>query len=474
VCAALACLNAVCWSFITPPFEVVDEPDHFAYVQQLAETGSLPVASGQPYSAEEIAALEALNFRGLRQHPGARAPITTQAQQQQFQADLLQGARLPPSPSVSAGLSGSEPPLYYALETIPYELGAGGTVLDRLQLMRLLSALMAGVTALFAFLFLREALPALPWSWTIGGLGVALFPLLGFMSGGVTSEAMLYAVSAALFYCVARAFRRGLSSGTATATGVVIGIGLLVKLNFLGLLPGAGVGLSVLTLRSPRGSRRNAFNSLVLLALIVGGAVVLDGAINLLAGRAAFGAVSGSASVTTKHGSIFGELSYIWQFYLPHLPGMSRDFAGLFTSRQIWFNGLVGLYGWLDTPFPEWVYDLALIPAGLIVVLATREVVRMRAALKRRVTELCTYLLMGVGLLGLVGADAYIEFPTEVGNYAEPRYLLPLLVFWGVALVLAVRGAGRRWGPAVGATLVVLMLAHDIFSQLLLVGRYYG
>ena len=49
--------------------------------------------------------------------------------------------------------------------------------------MRLLSALMAGVTALFTFLFVREALPGAPWAWTVGGLGAALAPLLGFISG---------------------------------------------------------------------------------------------------------------------------------------------------------------------------------------------------------------------------------------------------------------------------------------------------
>ena len=61
--------------------------------------------------------------------------------------------------SGAAGVATSEPPLYYALETVPYTLAGGGTVLDRLALMRLLSALMGGLTALFVYLFLREALP---------------------------------------------------------------------------------------------------------------------------------------------------------------------------------------------------------------------------------------------------------------------------------------------------------------------------
>jgi hypothetical protein len=474
VCALLACLNAVCWSLITPPFQLPDEPDHFAYVQQLADNGSLPGASEQQYSAEESTALNDLSFLGVRQHPGKDAPIATQREQQRLEGDLTGAAQSQTATDLNAGLAGGEPPLYYALETIPYALGSGGGLLERLQLMSLLSALMAGVTALFAFLFLREALPRVPWSWTVGGLGVALFPLLGFMSGGVTSEAMLYAVCAALFYCLARTYRRGLTRTTAIATGSVIAAGMLVKLNFLGLLPGTAVGLLVLTRRAERIDKRAARESLSTLVGIVAGAILFYAVINLISHRSLLGAISGGAKLTAKHGSIFGELSYIWQFYLPRLPGMHSDFAGLFTTRQIWFNGLVGLYGWLDTSFPEWVNELALLPMALIVVLCARELFVARTALRRRIAELSTYMLMAIGLLALVGADAYLEFPTEVGNYAEPRYLMPLLVFWGVALTLAVRGAGRRWGPMLGALLVVLALAHDIFSQLLLVGRFYG
>lgn len=474
VCALLACLNGVCWSLITPPFQLPDEPDHFAYVQQLADNLSLPGPGEQPYSTEEGTALEDLRFLSVRQHPGRDAAIATPPEQQRLETDL-RGASSAATPNdLNAGLAGGEPPLYYLLQTIPYGLGSGGGLLERLQLMRLLSALMGGVTALLAFMFLREALPKSPWSWTVGGLAVAVFPLLGFMSGGVTSEAMLYAISAALFYCLARAYRRGLTRRMAIATGSVIAIGLWVKLNFLGLLPGAGLGLLLLTRREARLDKARAYAALTTVCTIVLGAVCLYGALNLLSDRSVFGAVSGGVNSTAKHGSALGEISYIWQFYLPRLPGMKSDFAGLVTTRQVWFNGLVGLYGWLDTQFPEWVYDLALIPTALIAALCARELVTARVALRLRVAELCTYLLMAVGLLALVGADAYLEFPTEVGNYAEPRYLLPLLVFWGVAPALAVRGAGRRWGPPLGVAIVVLALAHDIFSQLLLVGRFYG
>ncbi len=79
---------------------------------------------------------------------------------------------------------------------------------------------------------------------------------------------------------------------------------------------------------------------------------------------------------------------------------------------------------------------------------------------------------MGLGLLILIGADDYAhKIP---GEYAEPRYVLPMLALWGAALALAARGAGRRWGPIAGVAIISLMLAHDIFSQLLVISRYYG
>jgi hypothetical protein len=81
---------------------------------------------------------------------------------------------------------------------------------------------------------------------------------------------------------------------------------------------------------------------------------------------------------------------------------------------------------------------------------------------------------MCAGLLALVGADSYIGFPATNTEYGQARYLLPLLPLLGAVLALAARGAPRRWGPTVGAVIVMLFLAHDIFSQLQEVARFYG
>jgi len=474
-CALVASLSAGCWSLITPPFQVPDEPSHFAYAQLFAETGRLPSSNSASFSEEEEVVLKDLHQHAIQWHPEVES-ISSRPEEQKLGEDLASHlARAGPG---GAGPAASDPPGFYGLEAIPYYLGSGGTLLDRLELMRLLSALMAGLAALFTFLFIRESLPRVPWAWTVGGLGAALTPLLGFASGAVSPDAMLCAVSAAIFYCLARGFRRGLTRRLAVVIGVLTAVGFLTKLNFIGLAPGVMLGLVVLALRGERSGRgadqsRRAFVSVAIataIALSPGCVYVLS---NLLGHHHTLGMVS-SAYQDAVRESILSTISYVWQFYLPRLPGMVNYFPGLATTRHLWFDKVVGDYGWLDTRFPLWVYNLALVPAGLIAILGLLTAIARRSVLRARLPEMLVYLAMGVGLMGLVGVSSDAARLLEGAAYAQARYLLPLLPIGGALLALAVRGAGRRWGPAVGALIVVLFLAHDVFSQLLVAARFYG
>jgi 4-amino-4-deoxy-L-arabinose transferase-like glycosyltransferase len=458
----------VCWSILTPPFQVTDEPTHFAYAQQLAENVKLPTSSESTFSPEEEAVLRDTRQYEVRQSPETHT-ISTAGEQQHLQNDLNQHL----SRHGEGGVGGAyaDPPLYYLLETIPYGLASSGTLLDQLESMRLLSALMAGITALFVFLFLRETLPAERWAWTVGALSVALTPLLGFISGAVNPDSMLTAVSAAIFYGLARAFHRGLTRPLAIVIGAMIAVGFLTKTNFLGLVPGILLGMIVLTVRASRNYGRTAYGSLGIALAIALAPVWIYVLINLLSGHAGLGVVSSVLKLKGAHGSIFSKISYAWQLYLPRLPGMTNYFPGLSTTRELWFNRGVGFYGWLDTTFPAWVNNLALVPAGILALLCVRALAISRVALRQRFAEISVYTVMGLGLLTLIGVSSYID--SYEGLFADPRYLLPLLPLLGAGLVLAARGAGRRWGPAVGTLIILLFLAHNIFSQLLVAGRYY-
>ena len=171
LCALVAFLNAASWSLITPPFQVTDEQAHFAYVEQLARAHRLPSSSGQQYALDEVQALEDVEVGRVSFQP-EHGTIATVAQQQKLQSDLARTTGASQLGPGAAGDAAAQPPLYYTLEAIPYEIAASGGVLDQLALMRLLSALMAGLTTLFVYLFLREALRARPprapggrWRW---------------------------------------------------------------------------------------------------------------------------------------------------------------------------------------------------------------------------------------------------------------------------------------------------------------------
>jgi Predicted membrane protein (DUF2142) len=470
ICAVVGCLNAICWSIVTPPFQVPDEPSHFAYAQVLAKDERLPTSGRYNYSVEEATVLGDLRNGPVIGHT-ERRPVSSLAEQRRLQRDLHRS--WPHRVGTDAGVAASQPPLYYALEVVPYELGLSGTLLDRLELMRLLSAVMAGLTALFVFLFVRETLPGVRWAWTVGGLSVALAPLLGFMSGAVNPDSMFFAVSAAIFFCLARAFRCGLTRKLANAIGALTAIGFLTKLNFIGLAPGVILGLIVLTVRASRTHGRAAVRSLLIaLAIAVSPACMyLLG--NVLSNHAGFGFVS-DAIASIGGVSVIKAISYVWQFYLPHLPGMTHPFPGILTTRELWFDRSVGLYGWLDTSFPLWVDDVALAAAGALGLLCVRTLVGGREILRGRLGEVVVYAAMGLGLTAMVGATSYVSVGVEGSGYFEPRYIFPLIPLLAVGLALAARGAGRRWGPVVGAAIVTLFLAHDIFSQLLVVARYYG
>ncbi len=473
LCALVACLSAIAWSLITPPFQVPDEQAHFAYVEVLARTAHLPSSSTQDYALDEVQALEDLEVGRVSFQPDQRT-IATIAKQRKLESDLARTpAALPPGVR-AAGDAATEPPLYYAVEAIPYLLGESGGVLAQLTLMRLLSALLAGFSTLFVFLFVREALPSTPRAWTVAGLGVAFLPLLGYMSGAVNPDALLCAVSAAIFYCLARAFRRGLTPRLALAIGALTAAGFLTKLDFLGLAPGVVLGLVLLTKRSARtlgaGAAARALAAALAIAAAPGCVYLLS---NLLSHHHTLGLVSGVVATSSAH-SPLGEASYIWQLYLPRLPGMRVDFADISPIRYLWFDGLVGDYGFEDTWFPNWVDNLAALPALAIAALAAREVFAHRSRLRGRAGEIGVYLAIAAGLLIVIGATSYLSFPVEAASFPEPRYLLPLIPIFGGVLALASRGAGRRWGAAVGALIVVLFFAHDLFSQLLVIGRYYG
>lgn len=473
LCVAVGALNGLAWSVITPPFQVPDEISHFAYAQYLAETGTPPRhVPGDYMSAEERLALERLRFFSIVGQVENR-PIWTEAGQAALDAALADEPSRVSDGSSSAAVN--NPPLFYALQTLPYTAASEGTILDRLATMRLLSVLLMALTVLATFLFLREVFPGSPWAWSVGALAVAFQPLFGFIASGVNNDSGLILMSSLMLLALARAFRRGLDIRSATAIGAVAGLGVVTKLTFLAFLP--AVAFAVLLLvwrgRAKLGAALVAAGSAGLVAAVpVAAYLILNGRWD----RQLMGGLVGGEAVVYREGhvgSLLEQLSYTWQLYLPRLPFQADLIPGV-APRSLWLDGLIGRFGWLDYGFERWVYDVGLVVVAGVAVLAVAGVVRERRQLRRRAAEAAVYGAFALGLLVVIADLGYAAFVSAPYPFEQARYLLPLLALGGCVVVMAARGAGRRLEPFVGALLVGVVAAHGFFAMLVTIGRYYG
>jgi len=482
VCFGVALLNGIAWGLIIPLFHVPDEPGHVAYAQYIAESGKPPTGRVgiQHFSQEESRLVDTLRWREVRRRKHIRVPGTWSAHRR------LERSVDAPADRLSEGgynTDTNNPPLYYAAAAAVYRLSPSTALHDRIHAMRLLSALLAAVTVLFVFLFLRELLPSTPWAWPVGALAVAFQPMFAYTASGVTSDTVLYAASAGTFFAFARAFRHGLTPRRGAAIGAFAVVGVLAKINMLGLAPGIAIGLLLLVITADRDRRREAIMGALAAVAVVAVPMAIYMSLNSSVWDRGhyFGAggVQGPTGIPVPGGtekvaaSFGGGFDYMWQFYLPRLPSMDPVFDA-YQLRQTWFDGFVGQFGWLEYGFAGWVYNLALVIALGLLALVAKQLIARWDAVRARLPELLTYLTLTAGLLLLVGGTSYIARIGGAIGYEQPRYLFPLLALYGALVALAARGAGRRYGPAVGVLLVSIAITHTAAAMLLTLTRFHG
>jgi 4-amino-4-deoxy-L-arabinose transferase-like glycosyltransferase len=494
LCAGIAFLNATAWALLDPPMLVPDEPAHIYYVQQLAETGQVPKTSGPEALSGQNEALRAYShLDDIVFSPIAR-PAWTGAEGRKV-ARLVRDSS-PVGGGGSAGV-GLYPPLYYATLTVPYAAvsAAGGSLIEQHLAMRLFSALYAAGTVLLVFLFLRELLPRAPWAWAVGALVCALQPLFGFISGGVSPDSLLTLFCTAVFYLLARAFRRGLTPRLGALLGLTLALATLAKLSALGLVPGLVIAGAILVWRAGPDGRRAAMSGVaagaltfaipIVIYLVLSATVwhrpLLGGAAQTVGngggggggGSGGGGAAPAPAPPAEHWASFSGYLTYTWQLVFPRLPFM-HDWLPKFLPNEVWFRGWIGRYGWGGLTFPGSVYTIALGVVGAVAGLIGVSLVRFRRSLKRRLPELGGYVALIAGLICFYGYVGYHYFLDTGAQFEQARYLFPLMALYGALAAVAVAGLGRRLGTAVGATLVVLAFGHDVAALVLNVGHYYA
>jgi 4-amino-4-deoxy-L-arabinose transferase-like glycosyltransferase len=478
LCALVAVLNAGAWALLTPPLQGPDEQAHLYYVQYLAQTAKVPKPGTAPAQSEEEQVFEAGVHRADIVGNFYGKPLWTKAEAKALEARLNGTDRRGGGGDLGVA---SYTPLYYATLVPAWwaaEL-AGGNEADRLIAMRLVSALYAGLTVLFAFLFLSELLPRRPETWLVGALACALLPYFGFIAGAVNPDAGLVAASTALFFFVARGFRTRLSPVVAVGIGATAAAAVLMKLAGAGLVPGAALAVLVLALRGRR--RGESVSRGVWLATAVAAApIVLYLLVNTtfwgrpLAPSSGGVGVPGLETGATGSGwSLHGLLTYAWQYGLPRLGFMSDWFSG-YAPYNLWWRGWVGRFGWGDSGFSDatvrhsfWV--LLVLLAGCVV-----EFVRHRFAVRRRAAELAVYAVLAAGLMLLLAWVGYGYRSSTHAVFEQGRYLFPLMALFGAIVGIGVGAFGRRLVPAVAVTVLLLEAALLVGGFMITFQRYYA
>lgn len=415
---ALYLLLASLFSFVTPPFEAPDEIWHFAFVQHLVTQRELPIA--EP------------NTRAFWRQQGTQAPA------------YYAGAAL-----LTALIDQSDFPELFARANPHRAIGQPDTAINRnylvhhqqaerfpwrrsvlaLHVARLFSVFLGAVTVYAVYRTLHLILP--PQNALLGAAFAAFIPQFVFISASVSNDNAVNAAAALVLWQLTEMLVEGgrPQQSHLLKLGAALGLALLSKLSGLGL---AGVSAAaILWLAWRNRSLRSILDAALWTAIP---AILLAGWWYL------------------RNWRLYGDL-LAWEMWeanillrvIPAGPSqILSELGGL--QRSFW-----GLFGWLNLPYPGWVYlslrIVAVVAAlGLLLHLA-RKVHAGDARLAFRVPH--AFLLLWL----LVLTISWLRF-MRVAPAAQGRYFfaaLPALAFlWALGWTGWERRFGRRLGHGVG------------------------
>lgn len=474
---AIAAVNFACWALITPPFQAPDEVDHYAYVQSLVERGESPAVSAavplNRWSNAESLALEATAFPTDHEAPDTGMPWTQLAEQRFKQLYAQQ------HPTADSGggysTSAAHGPLYYLALSPAYLLAEHDSTFSQLTGMRLTSALLGALAALFAFLLARELAPHRPWLGVVAALLVAYEPMYGFISGAVNNDVGVNAAAAACAYLLVRLLRRGLTVPWGLATGAVLVATPLVKETGLSLYPVAAlVLLAGLYMRHSRADVPGWA------ALVVGVLAMDQLSVHVLStlqpasgsnGFRAIGSNTSAASEAFHH--IPEYLSYVWQTFLPRLPFMGQHFSPAIPGYLIFVKRGFGAFGWYDVLFPNWIYTLILVAMLAAIPLGLWAARHEWGWIARNWLSVATVVAIPIAVIAGFEAAYYSPgIQTVIPTYG--RYVFPAIVPIAVIVVGVLHAFGRRRVLYAGVGLALAMIALSYGGQLLTMTSFYA
>lgn len=371
------------------------------------------------------------------------------------------------------------PPLYYALETLPYHVASGASAADRVYAMRWFSGLWALVTAVGAWLlagevFGRRRLPQLACAATLG-----LWPMITFVSAAINPDAGLIALSTLALWLAVRVARRGTQLWPSVALVAVVIAATLSKVSGAALAPAAA--FAIIT-GLPAVRARTLDRVWRLLAL--GGGMLVAAGLVLLVANAAGVLPAQLEAVTDFRPDLRHFASYLWQFYLPN-PGFLDGKTFLFPVisdlpvYNTWLGTSWGTFGWVEIWFPKWAYGIFF--ALSMLVLAGALTTAWRAVRARRVEatpgSAAAAIVLAIAAVGVLAGVHLQDFLNSVDGelpFAQGRYLFPVAGIGGLAVGAAVLAVPDRWRAAVTSGWLGFLVVFQIAALSIVALRFYA
>lgn len=236
------------WAFglsqvaILPPFEGFDEPGHYSYLQQIAETGTWP-RHGEPMSADIDDYLKvAPTAAAMSPRWTYRGFLTAGAGVIAAGRDVIHAGPSRPEawrPGTIVNWEAQHPPLYYALLAPAYRWSAGWSLGARLLLLRSISYTLAWSALVLASLgAIRHAgksrLPP-PIVILAPALWALMFPMWFPEMARLGNDSLVVVFAACVGLLAGRLVGEARGPGLHLGLGGVLGLGLITKATFLPL-----------------------------------------------------------------------------------------------------------------------------------------------------------------------------------------------------------------------------------------------
>jgi hypothetical protein len=266
-------------------------------------------------------------------------------------------------------------------------------------------------------------------------------------------------------YVMALIVNRGLSWRLLALLGLSVLAASLTHVRGVGLAAPAvlAVGLAWWRHRTPRDEPARAPRpAWVPIAAWAGVAVLILVAVSAYATR-------------WQWGQLDGFWSYLWQFYLPRLPGMTTPLGPAWGVDQVYLDRFLSTFVQFEVGFPQELRDGLrwAIYAGLVLVVVAAWRHRRALGARRDVV-----IVMVAAILLVILSLHAAAFRALLVNPADPvitgRYLLMLIPLFGVGVAAAMSAlSGRARAVATGG-----LLAGGFLLQLtafgLIVARFYA